>query len=184
MSENLRRYTKAVYGLDAVVQRADTSRWGNASPCEDWSATDVLAHNVGMCNMVASFATGSDSPRPEHPDISADPAAAWAQARDGLLNALDHAGSLQAVAKTPWGEMPANKFLGFAWVDPVIHTWDLAMALGQHPIVDAELVAKGVVQLERAGDSLVAPGRFKPPTDVGDDASPLDRFVALSGRAP
>ncbi len=182
MSKSLLTYTKALYGFDAAVQRADDTSWSNASPCDGWTAADVLAHNIGMNNMISGFCAGIDSKGPSH-ELPDDPAGAWKTSFDGLLDALDTKGALHSVARTPWGEMPTGKFLGFAWIDPVIHTWDLAKATGQPAVLDAELVARGTKQLEQAGDSLVGPGRFEPATQAGSGADPVDAFVALSGRS-
>jgi len=183
MSDNLRTYVKALYGFDAVVGRAPADSWANQSPCEEWTAADVVAHNVGMNTMVTGFTQGVNArgPGQERPD---DPAGAWRESFDGLLAALDHPGALQTVAKTPWGEMPVDKFLGFAWVDPLIHTWDLAKATGQEPALDGPLTERGAKQLERAGDSLRGPGRFGAAAEAGDNAPVADIFIALSGRDP
>ena len=183
MSENLRTYTKALYGFDAVVGRTSSDSWSNPSPCEGWTAADVVAHNIAMNNMIAGFTDGTGAKRPDDVTLS-DPAADWAAAFDNLLAALDRPGALQTVAVTPWGEMPVDKFLGFAWVDPVVHTWDLAKATGQDAVVDQALAERGAKQLARAGDSLVGPGRFKAAVEVADGTSTLDTLVALSGRDP
>lgn len=183
MSENLRRYTRALYGFDAVVRRTPAEAWSNESPCEGWTAADVVAHNVGMNHMISGFATGDGAPHADHV-LSDDPAGSWSESLDDLLAALDTDGALQTVAMTPWGELPVEKFLGFVWVDPLIHTWDLAVAVGQQPVLAADLVESGAARLERAGDSLVGPGRFQSAVSVDDDASTLDRFISLSGRTP
>lgn len=183
MSENLRTYVRALYGFDATVVRTATDAWANPSPCEGWTATDVVAHNVAMNRMIAGFAAGQGAAGAGHPSLS-DPVAEWRTSFAALVAALDREGSLQTVAKTPWGEMPVDRFLGFAWVDPVIHTWDLAIATGQAPVLYADLVERGAKQLERAGDSLVGPGGFEPAVELGDDATTLERFVAFSGRDP
>ena len=183
MSDNLRRYTRALYGFDAVVRRTSAEAWGNDSPCEGWTAADVVAHNVGMNRMIAGFTRGDGAPHADHVPAD-DPAASWATSFDELLAALDTEGALQTVAMTPWGELPVEKFLGFVWVDPVIHTWDLAVAVGQEPVLAADLVELGAARLERAGDSLVGPGRFRAAVDVADGATTLDRFISLSGRTP
>ncbi|MDH4145362.1 MAG: TIGR03086 family metal-binding protein [Acidimicrobiia bacterium] len=183
MSDNLRNYTKALYGFDATVRRTASSAWSAPSPCPGWTAADVVAHNVGMCDMIAGFTRGVSAKGPRQDRLD-DPAAAWQSSLDGLLAALDTAGALQAVAKTPWGELPVDKFLGFAWVDPVVHTWDLAQAVGEPTVLDADQVRRGITQLERAGASLVGPGRFEPAVEVSSDADAVDRLVALSGRNP
>ncbi|MGF1598902.1 MAG: TIGR03086 family metal-binding protein [Acidimicrobiales bacterium] len=183
MSENLRNYVKALYGFDAVVRRTDPSRWNAQSPCQAWKAADVVAHNIGMCDMITGFAKGIGSSGPTE-STAGDPAAAWSASFDGLLGALDSAGALQTVTATPWGEMPVDKFLGFVWIDPVIHTWDLATAVGETPVLDAAQVERGIAQMIRAGKSLVGPGRFEPAVEVADDIDPVSKLVALSGRSP
>ena len=183
MSENLRTYTQALFGFDATVRRAPHDSWTAQSPCEKWTAADVVAHNVGMNVMVAGFAAGIDATSPAH-DVPDDPAAAWEESFDGLLEALDTAGALQTVAATPWGTMPVDKFLGFAWVDPLIHTWDLAAATGQEPVLEPRLVARATQQLERAGDSLRGERTFGPAVDAPTDADPVARLIALTGRDP
>lgn len=183
MSDNLRTYSKALFGFDATVARTLPEAWQNQSPCDGWTALDVLAHNIGMNNMINGFTRGIDARGPafEQPD---DPAAAWQESFDELLAALDSSGALQRVAKTPWGEMPVDSFLRFAWVDPLIHTWDLAKATGQTPVLDEALCARGVKQFERAGDSIRGEHTFGAAVEVGADASAADRFMGLAGRDP
>jgi uncharacterized protein (TIGR03086 family) len=183
VSDNLRTYTKALYGFDAVVARTDPTSWDRPSPCPDWTARDVVAHNVGMCDMIAGFAAGRSSSGPAH-QRDDDPAASWTAVLDRLLTALDAPGALDVVVTTPWGEMPVDKFLGFAWADPLVHTWDLARAVGQPAVLDAALTARGVKPLARAGASLVGPGRFAPAVPVPDDADEVTKLIALSGRNP
>ncbi len=183
MSESSRNYLKALYGFDAVVRRTSPDGWAGSSPCPDWTAADIVGHNIGMNDMIAGFTHGQDAAGPASgaPD---DPHAAWTASFEALLAALDRQGALQTVATTPWGELPVDKFLGFAWVDPLIHTWDLAKATGQDPVLDTAQVERGLKQLIRAGDALVGPGRFEAPVETDESMSTLERFIAASGRDP
>lgn len=183
MSENLRTYTKALFGFDATVARTDPDAWSNPSPCEEWTAADVVAHNVGMNDMIAGFTKGVDARGPRH-EVSDSPAEDWRRSLDELLAALDTDGALETVAKTPWGEMPVDRFLGFAWVDPVVHTWDLARATGQAPVLDQALAARGLEQLERAGDSIRGERTFGPAVEAAADSSVVDALIAITGRDP
>ncbi|MGI9595737.1 MAG: TIGR03086 family metal-binding protein, partial [Acidimicrobiales bacterium] len=173
MSQNSRTFLKSVYGFDAVVRRVDDGDWENPSPCEGWTATDVVAHNIAMCEMIAGFAAGVGAKHPTQstPD---DPGGAWDASFTTLTEALDSQGALQTVNVTPWGEMAVEKFLGFVWVDPLVHTWDLAMATGQPAKLDPPLVERGYKQLQRAGDSLRGEGRFGAAVEESDDMSALD----------
>ena len=179
MSERLRRFTKAVYGFDAVVRRVDPARWDDPSPCEGWTARDVAQHQVDVMNMVATSAGGEAGLVD-----SDDPVDRWAAARDAVLAALDTQGALQRDAETPFGRMPVDRFVGILAVDPLTHTWDLATATGLDPALDPELCERGAAQLERAGDMIRGPGLYGPPVEVAPDADPATRFVAVTGRTP
>lgn len=183
VSENLRNYTKAVFGFDAVVTRVEPDQWNRPSPCEGWSALDVVAHNIGMCAMIAGFASGNGAAGPETPEVL-DPHVEWSAARDGVLASLRGDGVLQREADTPWGRLTIDRFLGVVTVDPLAHTFDLARATGQAVVIDAGLAAAALAQLERAGDAIRGPGRFAAAVEIDAQASIVDRFVAIAGRQP
>lgn len=183
MSMSLRTYSKAIFGFDAVVNRVGGDAWSNQSPCAKWTAADVLAHNIGMNDMVSGFCAGVDARGPSH-DLPIDPVHAWQKSLDRMMSALDEKGTLQTVVKTPWGQMSVDSFLGFAWVDPLVHTWDLAKATGQVPVLDAQLVERGTKQLVKAGDSLRGENMFGPLIEAGSGASAIDTFVGVTGRDP
>ncbi|MGH1491571.1 MAG: TIGR03086 family metal-binding protein [Acidimicrobiales bacterium] len=187
MSENSRTFLKSVYGFDAAVRRVAADRWSSLSPCEGWQAKDVVAHTMEMNLRVAGFAAEAGitaEAKAMEADISDDPLAAWQSSLDALIIAVDSEGVLQAVATTPFGEMPVDKFLGFAWVDSLIHTWDLAKATGQAPVLDADLVDRAYHRLVQAGDSLRGPGAFGPAVEETSDMTMLEKFIAISGRNP
>jgi uncharacterized protein (TIGR03086 family) len=187
MSDKLRRFTKAVYGLDAVVRRVDDEAWDNPSPCTEWLARDVLGHQVQVMGMVADSARGTTSDRgfnTPREAVGDDPQAAWAAARDDVLDALDTEGSLQRETDSPFGRMSVDRLIGILYVDPLTHTWDLAKAVGVDPALDHELCQKGADQLERAGDMIRAPGFYGDAISYADDADPVTRFVAVAGRDP
>ena len=183
MSDNSRTFLKALYGFDATVARTAPDRWQHRSPCEAWTAADVVAHTVAMNHMTAGFTEGRGVLRPDE-SHRGDPVETWRTSFERLQEALDREGALQSVAETPWGEMPVDKFLGFVWVDPLIHSWDLAKATGQEPVLDAELVERAYLRLQRAGDSLRGEGRFGPAVAETDGMDPVDRFIAITGRDP
>ncbi len=183
MSANLRKYVKAVYGLDAVVNRVGDDQWDDPSPCEGWAARDVVGHSIRMLGVVLHAAGGPEVPQQGDAELAGDdPRAAWHSALDLTLEALDTQGALQKQAQTPFGEMTLNRFLGIFAIDPLTHTWDLAVATGQKPVLDEELCRQGIVQLERAGDSVRVDGVFGPPVEPPPDADIVTRFAAFSGR--
>ncbi len=179
MSEKLRRYTKALYGFDAVVRRAPADRWSSPSPCPGWSAADVVKHQVDVHGMIATMAGAEDGDPAFDPG---DPATAWFAQRDGVLDALDTEGALQHEGDTPFGHLTVDRLVGILYVDPLTHTWDLAVAAGVDPALDEELCVRGADQLEKAGDMIRAPGFYGPALPYAAGADPLTRFLAVAGR--
>ena len=56
MSENLRAYTRALYAMDAVAARVADDQWDAKSPCDEWSAREVLGHVIWGTRAVAARA--------------------------------------------------------------------------------------------------------------------------------
>lgn len=114
-----------------------------------------------------------------------DPARLWNRERDRVLQALDQPGALASQARGPWGHDTVDDFLGFAFYDPLVHTWDLARAVQQDVHLDAGLVDRALSMLEDPGDGrqLRQPISLGPPvaTTAQDTTS---RLIALTGRDP
>lgn len=191
MSRNLQTFTQALYGFDAVVQRVGEEQWDLPSPCEGWTARDVVGHNIIIGAQLIAILRDEEQESELSPAEAAgsDPADAWRKALRTLLGLLDEKGALQREGKTLFGYMPIESCIGFLTVDPFTHSWDLAVATGQTPALDPKLLSRCTRQLEMAGDSIRRDGMFGP-VSAGhderseDDLSPVDRFVRLAGRDP
>ena len=179
MSANLRQFTKTVYGFDHVIRTIKADQWSKPSPCEGWTAADVAEHATGVLQMIQKGATGSDAPA--SPD---DRHAAWVQARDGVLEALDHPGVLQKVVPSPFGEMPIDNLIGVLMVDTLTHTWDLARAAGGDEALDSGLVVAADAAIRPMGGGIRGPGMFAAAIEESDTDSVQDRFLKFLGRMP
>ena len=211
MSDNLLAYIKGLFCFDAVVQRTDPARWEDPSPCDQWTARGVVNHNARVCFMIAEMTRGNPAAVPAGSDDTArlapsqdgfvmaphlalarpfvgpddDPVAAWNPYRDDVLRALDQPGALEIETRSPWGHRTVDAFLGFAFVDPLIHSWDLAKAVGQVPVLDAGLAEHALDHLTQFGQhkELRQPIMMTDPVPVGAQ-DPVTRLIAFSGRQP
>ncbi len=207
MSDNLLAYIKGLFCFDAVVQRTEPAQWDNPSPCERWTARRVVDHNVMVCGMIVEMTRGNPAAVPEGsverpfpapsrdgfvlaphlfqrfvgPDD--DPIAVWNKGRDDVLEALDQPGALHIETRSPWGHPSVDAFLGFAFSDPLIHAWDLAMAVGQAPVLEAALAQRALEHLIEFGEhkELSQPGMLTDPV-VTTAQDPVTRLIAFSGR--
>lgn len=210
MSENSRAYVSALFGFDGVVQRVEPSQWGQQSPCDRWDARGVLNHNIVMAHMVVEMTKGNSAAVPatgakgEHPvphgrgfvlaphlfsarriEEGDDPIVVWNERRDLVLEALDSPGAVATKARSPWGHSTVDEFLGFAFYDPLVHTWDLAKAVGQLAFLNPALVGRALSMLEDPGDDrdLRQPIALAEPVAT-TAADPASRLIALAGRDP
>jgi uncharacterized protein (TIGR03086 family) len=184
MSENLQQFTQSVYTLDAVVARTAADAWDNDSPCEGWSARDVVGHAVGVLNGITHFASGGDPQFPETPDDLSAPAALWSECRDEVLGALDQPGALQHRDAYWFGDMSVDDLIGIVQWDPMTHAWDLGRAVGVEPVLDAALAAGNLQRAEAMGDALRGMGLIAEPVEISADASVVDRYLGAVGRNP
>jgi uncharacterized protein (TIGR03086 family) len=178
------RFRKVAGRFTAVVNGVPDDAWDAPSPCEGWSARDVVRHLV---EWVPPFLhAGAGLELPEGPSVDEDPAGAWAALREGLQALLDDA----ALAEHPFeheqvGSHPLDRAIAlFVLGDVLIHTWDLARATDQDPDLDRDEVTTMLDGMEPVADTLVASGHYAPPVEVSPDADPETRLIALTGRTP
>ena len=114
-----------------------------------------------------------------------DPVAVWSRSRDDVLQALDQPGALQRETRSPWGHRTVDTFLGFAFYDPLVHAWDLAKAVGQQPILDANLAQRALDHLTEFGQQkdLRQPISLAAPIMTTAQDAPT-RLIAFCGRQP
>lgn len=184
MSENLRNFTKAVYLMDAVVHRVPADAWGNPSPCEGWSAADVVAHQTGVFDGVAHMAKGNERVFPQMPEDRSDPVGLWNASRDGVLDALDQPGALHHSDKYWFGPMTIDGLIGVVKWDPLTHSWDLSKAAGLEPVVDEGLAQISFDMITEMHPNLLKGQLIAEPVEVPADADIMSRFLGLVGRNP
>jgi uncharacterized protein (TIGR03086 family) len=176
--EVIARYTQLVNGFDARVQAAPADAWGNAAPCDGWTAADVVGHVVGGMNGIVAGLTGSTAVEAD----TTDPVGSWNAARVAALATVSTA-DLSTNVQGPFGPMPAEQAIGrLMCTDLLVHTWDLARAVGGDEQLDADAVAGAYSGLKPMDAMIRMPGVFGPKIEAaeGDDAQ--TEFLKFLGR--
>lgn len=159
--------------------------WGAEAPCEGWVARDIVRHLVEWVPWWVG--EGTDHTVIVTADVDEDPAAAWAQLRDQIQGLLDLPDAETETFESEMfgGAMPLGVAVErFVTGDVLVHTWDLAKATGQDTSIDADFAAGMYEGMLPMGDVLRASGHFGPPVEVADDADPVTRLLAFTGRTP
>ena len=186
MSVNLRDFTRAAYTFDAVVRRVPGDTWERRSPCEDWTAAEVLGHVVWILQRITAGARGEGRPaeRPEAEIAGADPRATWNDALRTTLAALDQPNVLDRKVEVAFGTTTIDGMLGFVPSDLLAHAWDIATTADLDAHLPADMCERFTVGIAAAGDGVRGPGLMAAAVDVPADADAATRFVAQTGRTP
>jgi len=174
------RYRRNAARFDAVLADVPDDRWDAESPCEGWTARQVVGH-------VAESQHGFLSRFDRAPEVTGDPLADWPVVRDAVQAGLDD----PEVSGIEYDGMFGRTTFGatvdqFMCADLVVHAWDVARATGlpDHEPMPAEEVERIHGELAQIGPAMRSPGVFGPEVEVPADASAQDRFLGFIGRQP
>jgi len=184
MSQNLRNFTAAVFGFDAVVQRMPADAWDKPSACDGWSARDLLEHQCAVLNGVAEVARTQAMAKPTPPEDVSNPVAAWNQCRDELFAALDQPEVLNTEGPFWFNATTIDDMVGIVAWDPLAHAWDLAQTCGLDACLNEGVAASSLKTVLSMQPMLEETGRTGSMVDVAADASASARFLGATGRTP
>ncbi|GAB2875930.1 TIGR03086 family metal-binding protein [Nocardioides pacificus] len=163
----------------AVCDRLPAAAWDQPSPCEGWTARDVLRHVI---DTEREFLTLQGVELPEPPP-DAEPAAAWHAHTDALAAALADPAVAEREYDGHFGPTTVgDTLLRFYGFDLVVHRWDLATSAGlEERLTEEEL---DFVESSAAGfgEALYSEGVCRRGPEVPADADRQARLLALLGR--
>jgi uncharacterized protein (TIGR03086 family) len=182
MSEISDRYRAVAEAFSERVRAVPPDGWNRPSPCAGWSARDVVVHVVDASGR---FLGRAEVELPPGPSAVDDPAGAWEAARDGVQRALDDPEMSRRQYESPMGTTTLEQTIGmFGIGDVLVHTWDLARAVGLDERLDADEVRRLLAVME-PNDAMMRQGTaFGPKVDVPEDADEQTKLLAFSGRRP
>lgn len=183
MTETIaQRFDRLAGAFAAKIDAVPEDRWDAPSPCEEWTALDVVRHVSQTPGMFYGF-IGKEPPA--IPPVEDDPALAFATMRADMQALLDD----PEVAATEFDgffgrstfEAAVDRFLNF---DLLVHGWDLARATGQDETMDPDDVERLTEAARQFGDSARAPGVFGPEIEPPPGADAQAKVLAFIGRQP
>lgn len=181
MSAAADRYRKL---SDEMVQRiaaVPEDRWESQSPCEDWTARDVVRHLVDTPAMFFGFVDAT--PPSGGPSVEDDPLGAFSHARDAVLAALDDPAVADKEYDGGFGKSTFARGVDqFLSTDLVVHGWDLARATGLDETLDPDEVRRLHEAMLPMDEAMRGPGAFGPKIDPPADADEQTKLLCFLGR--
>ncbi len=180
MSEIADRYERLAADFAAAVAAVPDDRWSSPSPCEGWTARDVVEH---VCTTQGMFLGFVDEPAGDGPAVADDPVGAWRAASAPVRAVLADPARASATFEGFFGETSFESAIDrFANFDLVVHRWDLARATGGDETVDAADAQRVLDGVAAFGPTLYGPGVCADPVSVPRDADATTRMLAAVGR--
>jgi uncharacterized protein (TIGR03086 family) len=181
MTEIVERYERITGQFTDRVRAVPPDAWDNASPCDGWTARDVVGH---LTEWIPGFFGAHGVQFPHVPSVQDDPVAAWQTVQATIAEALADPALAGRPVETPFSTQSLAETVDMIVTGDVFtHTWDLARATGQDEALDDEHLQRMLASVtSMPEEALRADGMFGPRIDVPGDADDQTLFLAYLGR--
>ncbi len=126
------------------VQAIGRDQWQLPTPCEDWNVRELVNHLVVENKWVAPLMEGLTIPevgdRFAGNVLGDDPKAEWERSVQEATAAFAGKGAMERTVHLSYGDTPARHYALELFSDLLIHSWDLARAIGADEELPADLV--------------------------------------------
>ena len=182
---------RAVNGARALINTLTPADLATPTPCTEWDVKALVNHMVGVCTGFTR-ALGGTVPAPpgtasgDDDLVGNEPAAAYDRVADAVMQAWRAPGALDRTVKLALGEMPGRQAAAILVADQLVHTWDLAKAIGRPHGIDEDL-ARATYEMMRQNltpELRQRTGAFGPEVECPESAPIQDRLAAFAGRRP
>ena len=178
-------FRSACTTISDVARAAADADPASPTPCRDFDLNTLAGHFIGTSQAFAQAGSGAldaDDPWGSKATVDDD----WSAQ---LVDHLDRAGAAWGRPEVWDGEvenspMPAAALGEMGLIEIVLHGWDLAKATGQTVTLDDDVAAEVLRCVAATADQGRQFEAYGPEVKVPDDASDLDRAIALAGRDP
>src|SRR5688572_13567911 len=124
MDDIIERYERITGQFTDRVRGVPADGWDAPSPCEGWTARDVVAH---LTEWIPSFFGTQGVEFPPVPSVSEDPVGAWEVVRTTVAEALSDPTQASRQVETPFSTQSLAETVDMIVTGDVFtHTWDLA----------------------------------------------------------
>ena len=178
------RYSAAAARLTALIDAVPADAWTVQSPCEDWTAGQVVEHVVST---EAAFLRDRELAEALAEEATSDPLGTWPAVRDAVTAAMADPSKAGASYDGYFGPTTVEQTLDrFYTADLLVHRWDIATAVGLPDFAtldDDELAFLNEAIASYPAEVMRMPGLFGPELTAPAGANATTQLMAFLGRS-
>jgi uncharacterized protein (TIGR03086 family) len=167
--------------VDAIAER-----WAAPTELPGWDVRALVHHIVLEERWAPTIFAGMTVEEAgdlfEGDQLVPDPLSAVRDASSAALDAVREEGAMERTVHLSFGDTPGAEYAMQLAADHLLHSWDLARALGVDDRLDPEAVEAVLEWFGPNEDAYRAAGAIGPRVPVPDDADPQTRLLAMFGR--
>lgn len=181
-------FAHSVAEWQSRVEAVDQSHWDRPTPCTDWSVRDLVNHVVGEQRWVVPLLEGRTIAEVgdtlDGDLLGQAPQESAAAAAKAAVDAFTAPGAVDRIVHLSFGDTPAVEYAWQLVADHVVHSWDLAAALGADRHLDHDLVIHCAQWWTAWEDVYRGAGAISERVALPAGATRQDRLIASFGREP
>ncbi|MFC4590969.1 TIGR03086 family metal-binding protein [Sphaerisporangium corydalis] len=179
-------YRRALDHFGTRVHQVRAGQWRLPTACADWDVHTLVDHLVGESlwapELLAGRTVAEVGDRFEGDLLGDDPVKAFDVAAAGAIRACEPDEVLTRTVHLSFGDVPGEEYITELFADTLIHTWDLATAIGVDDRLDPELVLVCANWFAGAEEAYRQAGVIGDRLPLPEDADPQTRLLAAWGR--
>ncbi|GGL19974.1 TIGR03086 family protein [Sphaerisporangium melleum] len=179
-------YRRALDAFGAHVHRVAAGQWRIPTTCADWDVHTLVDHLVGESLLAPELLAGRPAGEVAHlldgDLLGDDPVKAFDVAAAAAVRAMDEPDVLTRTVRLSFGDISGEEYISELFADTLIHTWDLAKAIGGDERLDPDLVEVCARWFAGAEESYRQAGVIDERPPLPEDADPQTRLLAAWGR--
>jgi uncharacterized protein (TIGR03086 family) len=176
--------------FDSRLTAVSNDQWELLAPDGEWTVRSLVAHVIGVNAMGTALLMGATAEEAAsiigNTRVGDDPISEFRATAAARAAGFAVPGALEGTYHHPALDMTGDMLLGTQINELVLHSWDLARAIGVDETMSPLVVQASWDFLSPLAPFIATMGVFGdgPSGTVGDDAPLQQRLLDLSGRRP
>lgn len=179
-------HRRAVEGFAQRVRAIRDDQWHLPTPDEDWDVRQLVEHLVDENLWTPWLFEGhtiAEAGDRFSGDLMGDaPQEVFEECAREAIEAVRGEGAMERIVHLSFGDFPGSFYASQLFADHLIHSWDLARAIGADEKLDPELIEACTEWFSSQEGAYRDSGAIGPRIDVPANADPQTALLAAFGR--